>query len=123
MSQRVERPQHVEELGLDGGEAGCDIDDDGKERKHECGNDRGHRSDAEPDHQDRHERCFGHAVERDQDGIKRRIGQAKRTDDDPERQSENDRHGKSGKRRRQGCQAMDRQRIAELVERRKRLDR
>src|SRR5688500_12023981 len=70
---RAERAQHVPELGLEGGQPGRDIDHDREERDQERGQHRRHRADAEPDHEDRHDRDLGDAVEADQQRVERRV--------------------------------------------------
>src|SRR2546430_1168204 len=95
----AERAQHVLELRLHGGEPGCHIHHDRKERDQKGGQHRRHDADAEPDDQDRHHRHLRDRVEADHHGIEAAIDRARPADDDAEHNAKCDGKGKTRERR------------------------
>ncbi len=87
----AERAHHVAHLRLDGGEPGRHVHDDREEGDDEGGDHRRQGADADPDHQDRHDRDLGDRVEGDQQRIEARIDEGRGADGEAQQQAEADR--------------------------------
>ena len=112
----AEAAQHVAHLGLDGGEPRGHVDHDREEADHEGGDDCRQRADADPDHQDRHDRHLGDRIEGDQQRIEARIDEGRGPDRQPEQQAERNGQQEADRRGPQRVPAIGHQDVEALEE-------
>ena len=102
----AQHPQHVLQLGLQGGQAGGDVDRDREEADQEGSQHRRPHADAEPHHQNGHEGGLGQGVEAGHQRVDGGIGQPAAADQKAQQHAHHDGDAEAGHRHPVGAPGM-----------------